>query len=207
MPTITVTHIIQTMDTTQTYKNAAAKAKEDGHFSVAARFLECAGHARVTEGKLKDAAICYVDAADAYLLDGVLLKANAALETAAFVLVDLNQFDKVAPVFDRLGRSCLGMVFTRFNAKKHFLHAGMCRLAHGDVSGAKVALVEYLSLDPAMRGSHEQKLFDELIAAYEQLDMDAFMNAIVSYDNVVILNQREVHLLCCIKNTMLQVPL
>ena len=65
-----------------------------------------------------------------------------------------------------------------FNGKRHFLHAGFCTLARGDLVAMRQALERYSELDYSFQGSREHQLLEKTTDAYENYDLDAFSDTL-----------------------------
>ena len=90
----------------------------------------------------------------------------------------------------------------KFGAKKHFMHSGFCFLARGDVVAARMAYDRFMLMDLSFANSREAKVLDALIAAYEDMNSDAFSTALAEYDSVCTLNSWETSILLRIKKTI-----
>lgn len=145
---------------------------------------------------------CYAKAADYYFSDRANSKGNKSLEKVALLSADLGAFSDSAKVFEQLGYSSLESTLLKFGSKKHFLHAGFCYLAKGDVVAAKMNLQRYMGADLSMKDSRECVLYEELCDAYEQLDVDAFTQALGRYDRILALDRWETSLLLKIKKAI-----
>ena len=82
------------------------------------------------------------------------------------------------------------------------MHSGFCFLAKGDVVAARMAYDRFSQMDLSFAGSREAKVFDELIVAYEEMNSDAFSQALADYDRVCTLSPWETSILLRIKKTI-----
>jgi len=187
---------------TQLYKSIATKNCEAGRFQRAAQMLDLAGALLEEDADLGEAVECYAKAADYHFSDRANSKGNKSLEKVAFLSTDLGNYGDAAKIFEQLGYSSLESTLLKFGAKKHFLHAGFCFLAKGDVVAAQVGLGRYLAADPTLKDTREHKLFAELISCYENLDLDTFTSSLAEFDRVMTLDRWETSILLRIKKAI-----
>lgn len=183
------------------YKDVATKSCEQGKFSKAAQMLDLAG-ALLEEDDIGAAVECYSKASDYHFSDRANSKGNKSLEKVALLSAEIGNFGDAAKIFEQLGYSALESTLLKFGAKKHFLHAGICFLAKGDVVAAQVALGRYSLADPSLKGSREFNLYEQLCNAYEKLDTDIFTQALVEYDRVMTLDSWETSVLLKVKRSI-----
>lgn len=184
---------------TQLYKNIATKNCETGRFQRAAQLLDSAGVLLEEDGDSCGAVECYAKAADYYFSDRANSNGNKSLEKVGFLSADLGNYGDAAKIFEQLGYSSLELTTLKFGAKKHFLHAGFCFLAKGDVIAAQVGLGRYLAADPTFKDSREHKLYAEMISCYENLDVEYFTRTLTEYDRIMSLDPWETSVLLKIK--------
>jgi alpha-soluble NSF attachment protein len=187
---------------TQLYKSIATKNCEAGRFQRAAQMLDSAGALLEEDGDSGGAVECYAKAADYHFSDRANSKGNKSLEKVGFLSADLGNYGDAAKIFEQLGYSSLESTLLKFGAKKHFLHAGFCFLAKGDVVAAQVGLGRYLAADPTLKDTREHKLYAELMSCYENLDVDNFTSALAEYDRVMSLDRWETSVLLRIKKAI-----
>jgi len=187
---------------TQLYKSIATRNCEAGRFQRAAQMLDLAGALLEEDNDLGGAVECYAKAADYHFSDRANSKGNKSLEKVAFISAELGNYGDAAKVFEQLGYSSLESTLLKFGAKKHFLHAGFCFLAKGDVVASQVGLGRYLAADPTLKDTREHKLFEELNSSYESMDVDAFTTALAEYDRVMTLDRWETSILLRIKKAI-----
>lgn len=186
----------------QIYNIVATKNCEAGRFSRAAQMLEAAGDLLEEDGDVGSAVECFAKAADYYSSDNASSKGNKMLEKVAFLSAELGNYADAQKIFEQLGTTSLDSSLLKFGAKKHFLHAGFCQLAKGDVVAAQIGLQRAIASDPTMKGTREHQVLDELIQAYENLDENAFTDALASYDRVMTLDRWETSILLKVKKAL-----
>ena len=71
----------------------------------------------------------------------------------------------------------------------------MCRLANGDLIGAKKAIEAYPNIDPSFGNSREFKLLTSLLEAIEEHDPDAFTAAVEEFERINSIDDWKVNLI------------
>lgn len=183
------------------YKAIATKNCELGRFQKAAQMLELGG-GLLEEDDVGQAIDCYAKAADYFSSERANSKANKCLEKVAFLSADVGNYGDAAKVFEQLGYSSLESPLLKLGAKKHFLHAGFCLLAKGDVVAAKMALGKYMVADPSLNGTRELTLYEDLCDAYENLESQKFSDALAMYDRIIPLERWETSILLKTKKSI-----
>jgi len=87
-------------------------------------------------------------------------------------------------IFESEGEKALGKTLLQFGAKEHFLNAGILHLVGGDSVTVNLALDKYRSLDPRFASSREGELLGELAQAFENSDVDAFVEKLSDFDAI-----------------------
>ena len=170
------------------YRALVAAKCEAGRFAQAAQLLEIVGEILESQNNVEDALDAFSKAADYHNTENAGSRANKCLAKVATLSASNGAYDHAARTFETLGMTALESNLLKFGAKKHFLHAGFCLLAKGDSVAARMSFDRFSQMDLSFPGSRESKLYDELIAAYEAMDTDAFSTALASYDSVCTLD-------------------
>lgn len=76
----------------------------------------------------------------------------------------------------------------------HFL------IVHQDIVSSKKAIDRYKDLDVSFPSSRECKFLEQILAAVENYDKEAFTQAVVDYDSISKLDQWKTTMLLRIKN-------
>lgn len=87
-------------------------------------------------------------------------------------------------IFESEGEKALGKTLLQFGAKEHFLNAGILHLVGGDSVTVNLALDKYRSLDPRFASSREGELLGDLAQAFENSDVDAFVEKLSDFDAI-----------------------
>ena len=163
------------------FKNVAQKSCEMGRFARAAQMMESVGEILEAENNLEGAVDAFQKAADYHYSENATARGAKCQEKVALLLGMLGTYDRAANLFENLGTSALDSSLIKFGAKKHYLHAGMCLLARGDVVAARLAHDRFSQLDLSFSGSREANLLKSLSDAYDAFDGTAFSNALYEF--------------------------
>ena len=71
-----------------------------------------------------------------------------------------------------------------FGAREHFLKAGICLLALGDLVSVKVGVARFHDRDPKLETSREGVLLRGLAEAFEEGDVEIFRDKLHEYDAI-----------------------
>merc|ERR1711920_799659 len=91
-------------------------------------------------------------------------------------------------IFEREGEKALQNNLLQYNAKDHFFKAGILHLAQGDAVSVNLAVEKYSSLDPRFAASREGDLLAALAEAFENRDVEMFIDKLGEYDHVTKLD-------------------
>ena len=160
------------------YRQAIVMFCEIGRFTSAARHAEDIAALYETDNNVEEALSYFQQAADYYSGEDATTKASKCLAKVAQYSATLDKYNEAVQVFERLGTECLDSNLLKFNAKRHFLHAGFCTLARGDLVAMRQALERYSELDYSFQGSREHQLLEKTTDAYENYDLDAFSDTL-----------------------------
>lgn len=146
----------------------------------------------------------YEKAADMFSAESGMSSAHKCLAKVARLSVRLEppNYDRAAVVLEQIGGECLGNNLLKFQAKGYFFDAMLVILAKGDVVAAELALNKFNDMDYTFPGSRESKLCGDLVQAYKDVNVDAFVDAIYNYDQISKLEPWRTNLLLRVKNTM-----
>jgi len=181
------------------YREAIRLLSEQGRFSTAAKHTETIADMYDKDNNIKEAVHYYEQAAEYYAGENSFARAGKALEKVGLLSASLEDYERALNVFEKLGTDSLENNLLKFNAKKHFLHAGFCALARNDTVKANNAINRFAELDFNFRESAECKLLENLTAACEDMDKDKFADVLYSYDQVRRLEPWETSILVKIK--------
>mmetsp|Transcript_7367 Transcript_7367/g.8457 ORF Transcript_7367/g.8457 Transcript_7367/m.8457 type:complete len:311 (+) Transcript_7367:159-1091(+) len=188
----------------QQFTSGISMMCDDGRFGSAAKHSEKIAELYEKEADIENAMKYFQQAANYYNADNSSSRANKNLEKVAFHSGSLKKYKEAGEIFEALGKSSLESNLLKFNAKKHFLHAGLCILARSDVVAAQNCLTRYSDLDYSFRESREGKLFESLTKCVEEYDADKFADELYTYDRISKLTPWETTILLGIKQSIEQ---
>lgn len=109
---------------------------------------------------------------------------------------DAGELKKAIDIYESEARKCLENNLTTFGAKDLFFQAGILELVRGDSITCKIKLQSYQNEDPRFEKSLEGSMFSKCVAAFDNEDEQAFVNAIAEYNEIKPLsNFQSKHLL------------
>ena len=114
------------------------------------------------------------------------------------------EYDEAIGIFEKIGESCLESNLLKFNAKGHFLKAGLLVLCKGDDVSMRQKLEKYMELDFTFGDSRECKFATDLTQAFEDFNLDDFTDHVYNYDNVSKLDAWKTSILLRIKDAIKQ---
>merc|ERR1712054_222249 len=145
----------------------------------------------------------YKRAAEMFELDehgkSNLTKCN--LKVAEYAAKD-GELQEAIKIYESEGEKALGNNLLQFNAKEKFLNAGILHLVEGDSVSVNLAVEKYSSLDPRFASSREGELFSQLARAFEDNDVDLFVDKVTEYDSVTKLDAWKTEQLVKVKDAM-----
>jgi|EP00927_Polykrikos_kofoidii_P055508 alpha-soluble NSF attachment protein len=112
---------------------------------------------------------------------------------------DINEAIKI---FESEGEKALQNTLLQYNAKEHFLRAGILHLVNGDSVTASMANEKYRMLDPRFASSREGELLQGLTEAFEGNDLDAFLDKLQAYDQITRLDAWKTDFLVKVQQAM-----
>jgi alpha-soluble NSF attachment protein len=159
-----------------------------GRLGMAARQLKEIGEVLEREGSKEEAIMFYEQAWDLFATDNSSAEANrCALKVAQFS-ADLERYGRAIALYEDVARASVDNNLLKYSAKGYLMQAGLCVLVSIGPVALKEKLETYKDLDVAFDGSREAKLLDELAAASEEGDVDAFTTAVAEFDSLTRLD-------------------
>mmetsp|Transcript_3767 Transcript_3767/g.5473 ORF Transcript_3767/g.5473 Transcript_3767/m.5473 type:complete len:295 (-) Transcript_3767:1151-2035(-) len=184
------------------YRSAISLLSELGRFGTAAKHSEKVAEMYEQDNSLEQAVNYYQQAADLYAGENSHARAGKGLEKVAMLSATLENYERALKTFEQLGTDSLGNNLLKFNAKKHFVHAGFCALARQDMVAARNCVNRYSELDYTFKESAECKLLEALVEACDESNVDKFADDLYSYDSTRRLDPWETSILIRVKNSI-----
>ncbi|CAK0826082.1 unnamed protein product [Prorocentrum cordatum] len=123
------------------------------------------------------------------------------LKVAEYAAKD-GELDEAIRIFEFEGEKALQNQLLQYGAKDHFLRAGILHLCGGDSVTVNLAVERYRSLDPRFEGSREGDLLAGLAEAFENQDVEVFVDKLGEYDNISKLDPWKTEFLVKVKDLM-----
>ena len=115
---------------------------------------------------------------------------------------DREDYALACELFEEVGNKRLENDLTKFNARGHFLDAGICMLARGDTVAARMAIDRFRDADYSFADSRECKLLTDLTDAVEASNVDSFTEHLFAFDQISKLSPWRTKILLRVKNGM-----
>eukprot|EP01114_Cavostelium_apophysatum_P005649 TRINITY_DN16831_c0_g1_i1.p1 TRINITY_DN16831_c0_g1~~TRINITY_DN16831_c0_g1_i1.p1 ORF type:complete len:292 (-),score=93.14 TRINITY_DN16831_c0_g1_i1:70-945(-) len=182
------------------FKIAIELYTDEGRFSIAAKHQKELAELHESEMDYEHAMEAYQTAADYYEGENATSAATGCLVKVAQYAAQLEKYDKAVEVYEEVARKSLDNNLLKWSVKDYFFRAILCYLCSGDDITAKRQLEKYQEMDYSFGSQRECKFLQEIIAAQQDSDVEAFTQAVVEYDSVSKLDQWKTTILLRIKN-------
>jgi alpha-soluble NSF attachment protein len=138
------------------------------------------------EGQFEDAIKHYQQAADLHSAENASSSALKSVTRIAHLSAQLDppNWEQAASNFERVGTESLNSNLLKFGAKSAFFNSVICTLARGDIVAAERDLQKYQDQDYTFPGSREAKLLEDVVAAYKDMNVEAFTDAVFNFDQI-----------------------
>jgi len=187
-------------DAVNAYKTGIELYTDEGRFSIAAKHQKELAELYESELGHEHAIEAYKTAADWYEGENSSSAANTCLLKVAQYAAQLEKYDQAIEVYEEVARKSLDNNLTKWSVKDYFFKAILCYLCSTDVVSARRQIEKYQEMDYSFGSQRECKFLLEIIAAYENYDVEAFTQAVVDYDTVSKLDPWKTTILLRIKN-------
>jgi len=150
--------------------------------------------------KLFDKAISYYnEAVGSYESENNNVQARKVKLQVADILAKSGEYRKAIDLYESVSKEGVDDQLLRWSVKNHLLKASLCQLVLGaqkdDMSEATKAFAKYEDWSEIFCGTRENKLVQDLKKAYEELNTEAFQDAIFEFDNISKLDEFKTSLL------------
>ena len=165
---------------------ALPRIVDAGRLSQAAKLHGEVAEMFEAEGQFDEAIKHFRQCADLHNAENASSTALKSLSRIATLSAQLDPPDwaQAAETFERVGTESLNSNLLKFGAKSNFFNAVMCTLASGDVVAAERALDKYKELDYTFPSCREAKLADDVLAAFKDVNAEAFTDAVFNFDQI-----------------------
>jgi len=175
---------------------------DEGRFSIAAKHQKEIAELYEEEMDLEHAMEAYQTSADYYDGEGSTSSANQMLLKVAQYAAQLEKYEKAIEIYEEVARKSIDNSLLKWSVKDYYLKAGLCHLCNGDLVSAKRALEKYQETDVTFSGTREFKFLQDITAAFENYDVEAFTTVVVEYDQISKIDQWKTSVLLKIKSSM-----
>lgn len=142
----------------------------------------------------------YQMAADAFgMAENATSARNQCLNKVALMYGDDESYGKAAEVFEEVAKQNLKSNLLKFNARGQFTNAVMCYMANDDMVMVARKLDEFKERDYQFADSRECKLLEACASAYEEHNVDRFVDALAEYDRISKLDPWRIAILLKVK--------
>jgi alpha-soluble NSF attachment protein len=176
------------------------------HYTSKGNFRRAATHqqnlAEVYENELGDnakALEAYETAAGWFESDNAEALASKLYLKVGDLAAMEGDFARATDKFESVAKASLQNNLMRWSVKEYLLKAGICHLAAGDLVATKRAIEQYREWDPSFVQQRECLLLNDLVAAVEEGDQDAFSEKLFQYDAMSKLDRWKTSLLLKVK--------
>ncbi|XP_056685261.1 alpha-soluble NSF attachment protein 2 isoform X2 [Spinacia oleracea] len=173
-----------------------------GRFSMAARHCKEVGELYEQLRDFGEAIKYFGRAADFFQGEAATTSASHCKQKVALFFAQLKQYTKAIEVFEEVAQEAVNSNLLRYGVRGHLLNAGVCHLCKGDVVAVTNALSRYQNLDPTFSRTREYELLTDLVAAYEEQDVEKFTEVLMDYDSLSPLDSWKIVLLLRIKEDL-----
>jgi len=191
-----------TTDAVNCYKTAIELFTDEGRFSIAAKHQKEVAELYEADLDYESAIESYQTAAEYYEGENSTSAAIQCMVKVAQYSAQLEHYDKAIEVYEDVARKSLDNSLLKWSVKDYFFRAVLCYICSTDVISAKRQLDKYQEMDYSFGSQRECKFLQEIIAAYENCDVEAFTQAVVEYDSVSKLDQWKTTILLRVKDAI-----
>jgi len=197
---------VSTAEAVEQYEKAIAFYSAAGRFQQSGKLLLSIGELYEAERlQHKEAMDYFKRAAEMFELDdhGKSNYSKCILKVAEYAAKDgPSGLQEAIKIFEDEGSKALQNNLLQYGAKDHFFRAGILHLVVGDTVTVNLAVERYQSLDPRFAGSREGELLVRLAEAFENRDVDIFVDKLGEYDAVTKLDAWKTDFLVKVKEAM-----
>lgn len=173
-----------------------------GRFTIAAKHHITIAEVYETEMVDIEKAIAnYEQAGDYYKGEESNSSANKCLLKVAQYAAQLEQYPKAVQIYEQVATSSMDNQLLRYSAKDHFFRAALCHMCQ-EPQEAAIAIQKYEEMFPAFSDARECKLVKKLLTALEDVNVEAYTEAVREYDSISRLDQWYTTMLLRVKKTI-----
>lgn len=172
---------------------------EDGKYSQAGRHQKEIAEIFEAEKDTENALKAYQLAADTFETENnETANTRACLLKVAHFAAEAQDYQKAIEIFEKVAQASLEGL-GKWSVKEYLLKAGLCKLAAGDMVSMHQSLDRYRDMLYTFARDRECKFLEDLLAACENFDVEAFTRAVVEYDSITPIDAWKTSILSRIK--------
>lgn len=141
----------------------------------------------------------YNEAIGSFELENNTAQARKVKVKVADILAKTGEYRKAIDLYEGISKESLDDSRLKWSLKTHLMKASICQLVlgakKGDMTEATDAFSKYEDWSEVFYGTRENKLVQNLKQAIEDMNTEAFQDAIVEFENVSKLDEFQVSLL------------
>jgi len=207
------------LEATTNWKNAATQLAISGDIDEAVKcFTKAIDHYLASDrfnsaaklqseiGKLYEdkkifgkAIMFYNEAIGSFESENNNIQARKVKLQVADIQAKSGEYRKAIDLYESISKDAVDDSLLRWSVKNHLLKASLCQLVLGaqknDMSEATKAFEKYEEWSEIFCGTRENKLVQDLKKAYEDMNTEAFQDAIFEFDNISKLDEFKTSLL------------
>lgn len=181
---------------------AAVNLYKDGtRLQQCARYTKEIAELHEAAGDATKARAAYHEAADYFDMEGAQSNASSMRVKEAAIVAMEGDHAIAAKLYEEVAAAALNSRLLKYGAREHLLRAGLCHCVD-DHLGASRAMERYNGLDATFADSREGELLAKVIAAADEGDVEAFTNAVYTYDSISKLDDWKTSILLKIKTSI-----
>ena len=168
------------------YRNAISLLCEVGKFSTAGRLQRKLAEWYEEDRNFDEAIDQFRQASDYYLGDSMVYQSDLCLIKCAYYHGLMEEFNDSAEIYSNVGLRCLDSNLLKFNAREHFLRAGLVHLAGGEDHHKKLKkkLMAWKTADASFAYSRECLFIENLMALFGSSDIHVFADHIYNVSSL-----------------------
>lgn len=171
---------------------------DEGKLSIAARYLQQAAELYDRFGNNEMALQCYKKMIDYCDIENTAIQKKCVVRFAE-ILSEVEKYDDAVNVYERLIQESMENHLLRFSVHEYCYMALLCIACKNDTVGVEKKITEYCQINPAFENDYRHKFITEILAAWNENDVDKFTQVTFEFDNLHRLERTCVVLLLRIK--------
>lgn len=199
---------VDTREALKCYGHAVELLMENNKFSMAAKIWKEMGSLQEKEHDTRAAINSFQKAGDCYEADNSQANTTAMLAKVAALSADAGDYKKAIQIWEKISKSSLENSALRWSVKDYLFRALLCHFVLAapshQLDGVSAKLEQYVDMCPAMDGTREKALIEDLVNDFADQDPDAFADHVFRFDEIQKLDNWTAKVLLEIKKALEQ---